>query len=88
MATQVQERGISRSVAMTAGDSQAFIGAGSLFRVNCTIAGNVVVVLEDGTEETIPVTAGYFAFPYRVQRVKSTGTTATATYANLYASAD
>ena len=84
MASEVEERGIQRSVAMTASDTAALIPAGNLFRVTCTVAGNVVVLLEDGTTETIAVSAGYFVFPYRVRRVNSTSTTATATYANLY----
>lgn len=85
MAAHVEERGIQRSVSMTASDTAAYIQAGNQLRINCTVAGNVTVVLEDGTTEVIAVSPGYFTFPYRVKRVNSTGTTATATYANLYA---
>ncbi len=86
MAAQFEERGIQGAVALTASDAaSAMTAPGTLFRVNCTVAGNVVVLLENDTTETIAVPIGYFTFPYRVKRVNSTNTTATATYANLYA---
>lgn len=86
MAAHFEERGIQRSVTMTASDAaSAVIAPGTLFRITCTVAGNVTVLLEDGTTEVIAAALGYFTLPYRVVRVNSTGTTATATYANLYA---
>lgn len=65
-------------VALTAGGSAAPMGR--LFVVNCTVAGNVVVVMQDGSSHTIAVEEGYSAFPYQVRSV--TSATATATYAN------
>lgn len=81
----VEERGIQRAIALTAGDTTPFAPCGALFRINCTVAGDVTVVLEDGSTEVIAAPVGYFTLPYRVKRVNTTGTTATATYANLYA---
>lgn len=82
MPTPFEEPGIRHKVDITA-DARP-IPAGSLFRINCSVAGNVVATLESGVDETIAVVAGYFALPMRVVGVKSSGTTATATYANLY----
>ena len=55
---------------------------GRLFRANCTVAGDVVCRMFDGTTETITLVTGYSAFPYAVRGVTVAGTTATATYAN------
>lgn len=76
------DEGITGFAALTAGDAQAFVTPGELFIVNCTVAGNVTVIGQDGSSHVIPVAVGYSAFPYRVKRVMTTGTTATATYAN------
>lgn len=67
-------------VAVTAGATD--FPAGRIFVVNCTVAGNVVIRMFDGSTHTIAVATGYSAFPYEVRGVTSSGTTATATYAN------
>ncbi len=82
MPTPIEEPGVRDSRTITA-DARP-IPAGSLFRINCTVAGNVTATLESGVDEPIAVVVGYLALPYRVIGVKSSGTTATATYANLY----
>lgn len=61
--------------------------SGELFAVTCSSAGNVTVRLAaSGATHVIPVTEGYSVYPYRVEGVNTTGTTATATYANLISS--
>lgn len=55
---------------------------GRLFIANCTVAGNVTVIFDDGSTHVIALTTGYAAFPYSVAQFTSAGTTATATYAN------
>lgn len=82
----VEGRAINRTMPLTVGDASPFVQPGAFFRVNCRAAGDVVVVLEDESTETISVSIGYSSFPYRVKRVKATGTTAVANYANLHAS--
>lgn len=69
------------SLAMTAGGSA--VAPARAFRINCTVAGNVVVTLADGSSETIAAPVGYSIYPFAVTQVVSAGTTATATYANL-----
>lgn len=57
---------------------------GSLFAITCTVAGNVAVVLADDSASFIVVAEiGQSFLPFAVKRVNSSGTTATATYANL-----
>lgn len=53
---------------------------GRIFRINATLAGDVIVVLHDGSTETITFPVGYSAYPYQV--VSVTSTTGTATFAN------
>jgi hypothetical protein len=43
------------------------------------VAGNVAIVTEDGSALTVPATAGLI-IPWRVLRVKATGTTATSLF--------
>lgn len=76
--------GLSRPAALTASDLTASrVDPGEYFAVNCTVAGNVSVEMPGGTF-VIAVATGHSFFPLAVHRVNSTGTTATATYANLY----
>ena len=56
---------------------------GRSIRINCTVAGNVSLTLPDGSIEIIPVSVGYQTFPFAVTQINVSGTTATATYANL-----
>lgn len=55
---------------------------GRVFVANCTVAGDVRVILRDGSAHVITLATGYATFPYSVQQFTTTGTTATATYAN------
>jgi ethanolamine utilization microcompartment shell protein EutS len=56
---------------------------GKAFMINCTVAGDVKVGFVDGSTLTITVAIGTLILPWAVQQVFVTGTTATATYANL-----
>ena len=56
---------------------------GRVFAVICTTAGNVAVQFADGSTLTVPVATGLTLLPFMVAQVLSSGTTATATYANL-----
>lgn len=76
---------VDRATAITASDSTV-VESGELFTVNCTVAGNVTVRLAATGTHVIPVDVGYSAYPYRVIGVNTTGTTATATYANMHSS--
>lgn len=44
--------------------------------VMCTVAGNIVAVWEDGTTNTLPVSANVL-YPFKLRRINSTSTTAT-----------
>jgi hypothetical protein len=58
---------------------------GRAFLICCTVAGNVVVEMADTTQLTLPIPgAGIYEFNWSVIEVISSGTTATATYYNLY----
>lgn len=61
-------------------DTEAPVGR--LFIANCTVAGNVSVTLYDNSTHIIALEVGYATFPYAVRKFNTTGTTATATYAN------
>ena len=70
-------------VALTASDDPGDnVEPGRWLRVVCTNAGNVSVVLADDSEDILPVTTGLTYLPLAVKRVNTTGTTATATFAN------
>lgn len=76
--------GLSNPVALTASDlTSANVNPGNYLHVNCTVAGNVAIVVPNGTD-TLQVAVGSSFFPLGVMRVASTGTTATATYKNYY----
>jgi hypothetical protein len=68
------------AVAMTVGTTYQ---AGRSLFINCTVAGNVSVTFFDGSALVVPVNVGVTILPFAVTRVNSSGTTATATYANL-----
>lgn len=59
------------------------ISPGRLFAIICTAAGDVKVSFADGSTYTFPVSVGHSLFPFQITRVWSTGTTATATFANM-----
>lgn len=69
--------------AITAHDTNS-ISPGRLFAVHCTVAGDITIRLRDASPHVIAVDVGYSAFPFAVIGVNTTGTTATATYSNLY----
>lgn len=75
--------GLSKPVTLTASDSSR-TDPGEYICIKCTVAGNVSLELTGGTL-VVPVEAGASFLPLAVVRVNSTGTTATATYANIYA---
>lgn len=56
---------------------------GRAVRLNCTVAGNVSLLLLDGSTETYVAATGYAVLPLAVTKVASSGTTATCTYAGL-----
>lgn len=68
------------AVAMTVGTVYA---AGRSLAVNASVAGNVSVTFPDASTLVFPVVVGFQTFPFAVTEVNSSGTTATATYANL-----
>jgi len=76
----VSERSITGVQAITVGT--AYPEARQLL-INCTVAGNVSVTFTDSTTLVIPVIAGLTILPWAVTAVNTSGTTATATYANL-----
>lgn len=73
---------ISAATALTPSDSTTST-AGRQLAIICTTAGNVKVGFAAGSSLTIPVSVGLTLLPWQVTRVYVTGTTATATYANL-----
>lgn len=76
--------GLSNPVALTASDLvSANVNPGRYIHINCTVAGNVAIVVPNGTD-TLQVAVGSSFFPIGVMRVASTNTTATATYKNYY----
>ena len=76
--------GLATPVTLTASDlTSANVNPGIYIHINCTVAGNVTVVVPGGTD-VLQVAVGSSFFPIGVMRVASTGTTATATYKNYY----
>ena len=58
--------------------------AGKAVQIVCTVAGNVVMTMAGtGGNITIPVNVGYNLLPFAITEIVTSGTTATATYANL-----
>ena len=68
------ERAYGKSFAITASDTVDF--ENYALAIMCTVAGNVVVVWEDSTTQTIPISANVL-YPFRCKRINSTNTTAT-----------
>lgn len=77
-----QEFPATSAAAVSASDTVA-VAAGRSFVINCTVAGNVKVKFADGTALTIAVAVGTLILPWAVILVFVTGTTATATFANV-----
>ena len=72
--------GLSFRAALSQSDSSR-TDPGKYLRINCTVAGDVKVTTPGG-DDTLTVATGTSMWPLAVVRVWSTGTTATATYAN------
>ena len=68
------ERAYGKSFAITASDTVDFEYFS--LAIMCTVAGNVVVVWEDGSTQTLPISANVL-YPFRCRRINSTNTTAT-----------
>lgn len=79
----VSERSYRGSRPLTKGDAVAVARVGRALQVICTVAGDVSFLMTDGSTNTVPVNVGLSILTYEVLRVLSTGTTATATFANL-----
>lgn len=77
----VSEPSVYGAVAMTVG--AAAIKEGRQLFVNCSVPGNVAVTFADTSTLVTPVSVGANIFPWAVTKINTSGTTATATYANL-----
>lgn len=69
--------GVVPMVIGTAQTAQRSIG------IICTTAGNVQLMLSDGSSLTIPVSVGFQTLPFAATTIVAAGTTATATYYNF-----
>lgn len=58
--------------------------AGRAVIISCTVTGNIVVKLADGSTMTLAVPVGLLEFTWASIGIVTSGTTATATYYNLY----
>jgi len=88
------QTGVGGTLDVSSADSQAFTGAvamtvgasyapGRSILIDATAAGNVSLTFFDGSTLVVPVNAGITILPFAVTAVNTSGTTATATYANL-----
>lgn len=68
-------------VPLTPGTPTASVGRS--LGIVCTVAGNVAMTLQDGSIYVVPVAVEFQTLPFAVTQVNTSGTTATATYANL-----
>lgn len=76
------EPSVSGAAAITPSDTTT-VSAGRQFAVVCTAGGNVKVQFLDGSTFIFPVNAGLTILPWAVKQVFVTGTTASATFANM-----
>jgi hypothetical protein len=81
-ANLAQQLSISNGADVTPSDMVP-VTAGRLFAINCSVAGNLKVKFAGGYTFVFPVSPGLTMLPWQVVQVFVTGTTATATYANL-----
>lgn len=73
-----------KAVAMSVG---TLYQQGRALLISCTVSGNVVIQLADTTGDNITValpSAGVYEFNWAATKIVTSGTTATATYFNLY----
>lgn len=75
--------GLAKPVTLTKSDTFTRVDPGLYIAVNCTVAGDVKVACTGG-DYTLTVATGTSFYPLAVVGVYSTGTTATATFANFY----
>ena len=68
------ERAYGKAFSITASDTVDFTNMA--YGIMATVAGNVVVVWEDSTTSTLPVSANVI-YPWKCRRINSTNTTAT-----------
>jgi hypothetical protein len=68
------------AVTMTVG---AVYAPGRGIGVVATVAGNVSILMADGSTIVVPVATGWTRFEFSAQSVNTSGTTATATYYSL-----
>ena len=68
------DRSYAKGFAITPSDTVDFTYYA--YGIMATVAGNVVVVWEDGTTNTLPVAANTI-YPWRCKRINNTSTTAT-----------
>lgn len=88
------QTGVQNTIDTSSADNQAFTGVtamtvgtvyapGRSLYINATGPGNVKVAFFDGSTLVIPVNVGITILPFAVTEIVSSGTTATATYAQL-----
>lgn len=70
--------------AITVSDATVLSPIPTVLVVSCTVAGNVALRMLDGNTATIAVPTGVTTLELQFDQLKSTGTTATATYCALY----
>lgn len=68
------ERAYAKGFAITASDTVDFNV--NTLAIMCTVAGNVVLVFEDSSTLTVPISANVL-YPFRCKRINNTSTTAT-----------
>lgn len=75
----------SSCLALVVGTAVTGSSIGRALLISCTSSGNVVVQFQDGTQATIALpAAGIYEFNWVVNLIVTSGTTATATYYNLF----
>lgn len=77
---QANEEGYRGAEALTVGSTYT---ARRAVGIVCTVAGNVSFKMTDDSDYVVPVDVGFSIFPFAVKGINTSGTTATATYANL-----
>lgn len=70
-------------VAAIAPDDIVTVAPGRQIAINCTVAGDVKLGFADGSTLIIPVSVGLTVLSWAIMQVFVTGTSATASYANL-----
>ena len=71
---RTNEFAYAKSFAVSPSDTVDF--AVQTLGIMCTVAGNVVVVWEDNTTQTLPISANII-YPFKLRRINNSSTTAT-----------